>query len=605
MKQIIIIIYCLLFVNITFSQNEKADAEFLKIVKEYTLNVDGSIDFHYSKSVKLLSHFSFHRLYGETFIVYNTDFQSLKINSASTTMADGKKVVTPANAFNEVLPRYCADAPSFNNIREMVVTHTGLEVGAVVNLDYTIHTISGYNSSLMGNDVLSETSPVNELIIKVVIPDSKELNYQLFNIVGEPKAESKNGKKIYTWKFNSIPANSKDSYQDNFHQDEPRMIFSTTNMESSLQSFVDQDAFDFTSNSSIDEVVNNIMKTESYAFKIALEIQRTVSNDIGNIDIPLVYTGFKCRSPIEIWNSNQGTPLEKAILITTMLRKANIQAEPVALIPISYFNKDVGDLAIMEKFMVRAKIRSQGDFYFSPDRIDKQNQKFNIEGLKAVVLDKQINKITAFEGSMYTSGISFVAEFDMQNTDKLLGTISLELKNQANPYIKLFDDDSKIASILDGISDKDVMKSAFTKLTQENCTVLLTIDKTNPTIKSQGNYSTFELPGSSIGVDSWHMTVLPAKRTASLEIPDLIDENYSYAVVLPKDAKLVSKLQDINIKNDIGSLLIKVEKNQNEVIVIRRIVINKKGISIAEYPQFKEIMDLWNNDNFRNLFFKK
>ncbi len=260
MKQIILIISCLLFVNIASSQNEKADGEFLSIVKEYTLNDDGSIDFHYSKSVKLLSHFSFHRLYGETFIVYNTDFQSLKINSASTTMADGKKVVTPANAFNEVLPRYCADAPSFNNIREMVVTHTGLEVGAVINLDYTIHTVAGYYSSLMGNDVLSETSPVNELTIKVVIPDSKELNYELLNINGTPQTELKNGNKTYTWKFNSIPANSKDSYQENFHQDEPRIIFSTTNMESSLQSFVDQGAFNFISNASIDEVVSNIMK---------------------------------------------------------------------------------------------------------------------------------------------------------------------------------------------------------------------------------------------------------------------------------------------------------------------------------------------------------
>lgn len=605
MKQIILIISCLLFVNIASSQNEKADGEFLSIVKEYTLNDDGSIDFHYSKSVKLLSHFSFHRLYGETFIVYNTDFQSLKINSASTTMADGKKVVTPANAFNEVLPRYCADAPSFNNIREMVVTHTGLEVGAVINLDYTIHTVAGYYSSLMGNDVLSETSPVNELTIKVVIPDSKELNYELLNINGTPQTELKNGNKTYTWKFNSIPANSKDSYQENFHQDEPRIIFSTTNMESSLQSFVDQGAFNFISNASIDEVVSNIMKKESYAFKIALEIQRTVSNDIVNIDIPLVYTGFKCRLPIDVWNSNQGTPLEKAILITTMMRKANIQADPVALIPNSYFNKNIGDLEAMEKFMVRAKIKSQGDFYFSPDRVDKQNQKFNIEDMKAVVLDKQISKITAVEGKTYTSGISFAAEFDMQDTDKLLGTISLELKNQANPYIKLFNDDSKIASILDGISDQDVVKSAFTKLSQENCTVLLTIDKTSPTIISQGHYSMFKLPGTSVGVDSWHMTVLPAKRNASLEIPDLIDENYSYAIVLPKDSKLVSKLQNISINNDVGSLLIKVEKNQNEVIVIRKIVLKKKLVSTIEYPQFKEIMDLWNNDNFKKLIFKK
>ncbi|MFK5855714.1 MAG: hypothetical protein QM503_06250, partial [Bacteroidota bacterium] len=66
MKKILIIIFCILITNLAFSQNENADANYLKIVKEYTLNVDGSVDYNYSKSIKLLSHFSFHRLYGET-----------------------------------------------------------------------------------------------------------------------------------------------------------------------------------------------------------------------------------------------------------------------------------------------------------------------------------------------------------------------------------------------------------------------------------------------------------------------------------------------------------------------------------------------------------
>ena len=170
MKKIILAIFCLFIVGTSFAQNEEADAEYLKILKEYTLNEDGSTDFHYSKELKLLTHYAFHRLYGETFIVYNTDFQTVKINSAFTIMADGKKIITPDNAFNEVLPRFSTNAPDFNNIRELVVTHTGLELNAIINLDYTISSKKGFYPALMGDEVLSETSPVNELVIRVNIP---------------------------------------------------------------------------------------------------------------------------------------------------------------------------------------------------------------------------------------------------------------------------------------------------------------------------------------------------------------------------------------------------------------------------------------------------
>jgi len=64
-------------------------------------------------------------------------------------MADGKKVETPSNAFNEILPSFAAGAPAFNGLRDMVITHTGLERGAVINLDYTLHTAKDNTPALM------------------------------------------------------------------------------------------------------------------------------------------------------------------------------------------------------------------------------------------------------------------------------------------------------------------------------------------------------------------------------------------------------------------------------------------------------------------------
>jgi hypothetical protein len=107
---------------------QESDAIYKSIKKIYTLNADGSANYQYQHQLKYITHFSFNRLYGESFIVYNPDQQELKINKAETKMVDGKIVPSPENAFNEILPRFAAGAPPFNHLREMVVTHAVLEL---------------------------------------------------------------------------------------------------------------------------------------------------------------------------------------------------------------------------------------------------------------------------------------------------------------------------------------------------------------------------------------------------------------------------------------------------------------------------------------------
>jgi hypothetical protein len=604
MKKIILIIYCLSIINFTFSQNGNTDAEFIKIVKEYTLNEDGSMDFHYSKSLKLLSHFSFHRLYGETFVIYNTDYQKLNINSAYTIMADGKKIVTPKNAFNEVLPKFSNNAPAFNNIREMVITHTGLEVGTVINLDYTINSKAGYYPYLMGNEILSEASSVKELTIVVTIPDSKELNFSLLNIEGAPVKSLIKGTKVYTWTFNSIPANSKDYYQETDHKTEPRLMFSTNDMAYAYNQFVNHNAFNLVSNNSMDESVTEITNNESDQLKIALDLQKIVSNNLNNINIPLVYTGYECRTPVETWNSNQGTQLEKALLLITLLHKANIEAEPYIIIPNMYFDKKIGNIAAFNQAIVRVKLKKHGDIYLTPNHTNSQNQIFELGDRTAILLDKNVNKLKTVSNKPALSSITFMGQFDLQNTDLLLGNINLVFTNQANQYLKYYQDSSSIKSTLKGLSTKGIKSANLEKLSQGISKFEMIIEMDNP-IKKYGNYMTFNLPYASNGVSSWHMTVLTTQRSVPLEIPETIHEKYEYAIVLPQESTLVSPPIFSIVSNDVGSVTIKFEQVENKVVIAREIKLNKKIISTTEYPEFKKLMDIWNNRNYQKVIFKK
>jgi len=119
-----------------------------------------------------------------------------------------------------------------------------------------------------------------------------------------------------------------------------------------------------------------------------------------------------------------------------------------------------------------------------------------------------------------------------------------------------------------------------------------------------GNYHRYKLPTASNGVDSWHMNILTKERTSPLEIPQLIKEKYEYNIVLPANANLLEKPIVKNLSNDFGSVNISIEQNNNEVTIVREITIKKTTISLSEYPKFKEMMDLWNNDKYRFLIYK-
>ena len=124
-------------VSSLFSNNYDACYKLLK--KEYIFNNEGGYTLNYEHKLQFNTYQSFHRFYGETFIIYDPQYQTLNVTRNQTTMADGKLIVGPENALNEVLPSWAANSGAYNHIREMVVTHTGLEVGAVSELSYTIN----------------------------------------------------------------------------------------------------------------------------------------------------------------------------------------------------------------------------------------------------------------------------------------------------------------------------------------------------------------------------------------------------------------------------------------------------------------------------------
>ncbi len=604
MKKTVALIIAALFITPVFARYENADAVFEKITKTYTLNSDGSTDFHYHKQLNLKTYLAFNRLYGETFIVYNPEFQKLTIDDAYTVMADGRKVEAPDNAFNEVLPRAAAHSAAFNHLREMVVTHTALERGATIFLDYTIHSQKDFMPALMGNEVLEESSPIKEMVIEVKVPAGVELNYQVFNLRTAPEIVVLGSEKVYTWKFEGLPAQPKESFRGD-EPDTPRLIFSTAaNLEELTGWITRQQAFDLKLNDDMRNFAQNEKAENSDEINTMLAIHSEVAENMAYDRVPPEWTGFRVRTPIEVWESNGGSQAEKAVLLSALLRAADFNAVPVMSGPEKFFDKKIPDLMLFDNTLVMVETKSFGTIYLSPVHAYDQSLAYRLDGQILIPLRKDGNNSPISMGNSKNK-IDVTGEFAFEIPAQLTGLLEVKLEGSANPFLELHQDPSSVKSKFTGrvvSEDEDAVKiinsnPAKTELTLE-------VGKSD-SLKSIEGYYRWDLPEMTNGFESWHINYLSSEREDPFVLPNTLDESYTYTVEIPEGYIFVNKDQNINLKSAAGSVKITSKNKGNVIEITRELKLDREVIDPADYEDFKAMVDAWLVTNYRMVVFKK
>jgi len=309
-----------------------SEAEYGKISKAWTLKPDGSQEYRYSMELTLFTHTAMNSTYGESFIVYNPKFQEVKIHTSYTKQTDGTLIQTPENAFVEVLPRFATDAPAYNYLKEMVVVHTGLELGATIYLDYSIYSKPGYFPELDVNEILQETSPVKEYAISVNHPSNKAVNCHLYSSNVKSTESEKEGQQSVSWVLKNIPASSRAPFLPQNKNGVPRLI--ATSYSSTMDALaVLNKRFNESISYETKTFAQYITENASTPKEKVDILQKHVVNNMGNSNIPLVNTGFSVRNIDDVLRSAYGTIAEKTLLLQTMLQAAGISSEIVAIYP--------------------------------------------------------------------------------------------------------------------------------------------------------------------------------------------------------------------------------------------------------------------------------
>ena len=486
----------------------------------------------------------------------------------------------------------------------MVITHTGLERGAVIHLDYTIHSAKGNAPALMGNEMMAENEPVEDLTVRVKVATGETLFYKLLNGAGEPAKSSENGMQVYTWNLKNVKAISSEDFQKSSYEAYPRVLFSNSGSRNTvLEYLTSQPAMGLKISEAMKSEVLSLKKENPEPLSLALKIQGKVIDDIHLWPVALKYNGYRLHTAEQAWNSMGANIPEKAMLLAALIEAAGIEADVAAVARDAFFDEKLGTLADIEDFAVRIDLKDAGIQYLSVIAPNNQDLE-KVQSDKVFIALGQGEKPEYQHSGQAKFSVNMSGAFIISTDPKITGELSFGIAGAVNPYLGLIRDKNKMKNMVaGGFSKADLKEIKLSQSSSETSFQTYTVMNEKP-FRKDSSWVYFTLPFCISGIDSWGIKTLPLKRTQAVEIPCQGEENYEYSLTLPSGWALFSPAGKTELSNKAGKYLFEIKQDGSKVTVSRKIKLTSRVIAVENYADFKTLADNWNDPRKREVIFK-
>ena len=581
MKKFACVVFSLLFALFLIALPQD-DARYLEKEITFTLNPDSSWQKEYRHKIKLETYLAVTRMLGETFIEYNPQYQELKVLKSETTMKYGKKVESPANAFNQVLPRRAHYFPHYSHLREMVVTHTGLERGAVIDLHYLIKTKPGFMPYFSGREFVRDRLPINRLVIKISVPAGKKLKYKVFHTDIEPGIKKDSNRTLYTFTFENLESYLEEPLNRGINR--PVIVFSTADKWESVFPCPERVApLPEKLVKEVEEKKSAVANRDEFYFKL----QELVADEIENCRIGMNLNGFTIRNLQQVYASNYGTAIEKAYLFYHLLKQLNIPAEIVAVPYDKKMALEVPTVLQVDQYLLKVKDESVKPFFLNPRESGERLFPSKLGGVTVYNLQKKsFEKLDNCIGSNNRVNISGKVKI---NEDKTEGELNILLKGYFFPYRStLKESKASLLKVIKGIlpvSKLEVKK--IVRLTPQQVAAAVSIEGEFLKELYQQRYlvNKFKFPNVIDGMISIK------ERKYPLHLDGAFTFKIKLEIEISKDMDISFLTPPITVKNDMGYYIQMAESSKPGFVTLEMALgIENSVIEPRDYPQFRKIV---------------
>ncbi len=557
------------------------DARFLNVDISYRLDRDGSWVMDYAHRVRLETGYAVNRALGESFIVYNPAYQNLRILKAETTMAVGKIVVSPSNAFNEVLPSSAHGFADDSRLREMVVTHTGLERGAVIDLHYQVLTRPGFFPSFSGKEILGKTFPVDRFRLRIVYPEGRKMNAQVLNLDAQPVITAENGEETLSLELKNLPPLPAEAgFSEN---DLPLLYFSTASGW--------DEALPGSGSSPLPAPLRDRMeriRTENPGtLNTLLALQKMVAVDIDTSPVDPALSGLHPRDCETVYLSNYGTPLEKSLLLYALLKNLQLAPELLAVMGGKNVAEKVPTAFQVSRYLVKANLRGRQDVYLDPAALQSEFYPYKSEGFPAYNIDRRTFESLPVRGAA-DNRIDISGHLAMTG-GQIKGTLSASWKGYANQFRAAVDNPKKwIAGALGKVlplEDVSIRKTLLLEPGETSVELDVAAKWLQPLAPGFWGIPPFSVP---LAVPEWI-------QTGERDLPLFLDVPFSFAlrldVALENSFVPAGSAADLRLENALGSFSRVIRfTSDSHLEIAMALVVGKRVISVREYPQLRELL---------------
>jgi|GEM_PF-5731215 len=618
MKKILIGILLFAFIapGTVLAGDQTPDAVFAKVVKRYILNADGSTRFEYAHRLKLLTYQAVSRYLGETFIVYNPRFQKLLVDQSTTLTADGRKIPSPANAFNDVLPAAANNAPEYAYLIERVISHTGLERNCEITLEYHIESAADFQPWLWGEELLAGNFPVDEMEIQVVVPEKTMLNFDLLNADFQPMILHESGRTIYSWTRRNCPALLPEDRHGEFAAYTPRLVFSTCPDWSSLSRFL------------ADGLIPRIQLDDKWAQPIlgrvdgldllsrSMEVRNTVADEIGFAPIDPAWLGYRYDSAFQVVKRNYGTEFEKAILDVALMRKMGFSADPLLVSRCQQFSEKVPALCQFTHAAVLLQAPDRDSYLLQVNGDQNRQCEDEWSGLYALPVNGADEKpFRIHPKGEDRFGINGRLQVDGQSV--LKGRVILTAGGYFSPFYELSSSEGQMSfarsAIGQFLSGAEVTQVAVEKLGRGEVILDATVSVNDWAGKSLDNGWRECAPIKS-AFDDWHYSPYLLARTTPVSFPARFNEEVQLEITAPDSFvwRPVEGYQKppgtdgrMQMLNNAGRISQSMAIEKNRLTFHRQIALNARTISGQDYVSLREILKPLQDPALRVLYLDK
>jgi len=542
---------------------------------------------------------------GDPHIAFNDRCQTLEILASETATPEGRVLNTLDNGMNLITPFALAKSPAFTDGKQMVVTHVGLDLGAVTRLHYVKRDREVMRTFLSGEEYLASHQPVKEKTVQVKVPEGTELRFAVLGGEAEYTRAAENGYVSHTWKVENTPLRHTDEASQVERTFLPRLVYSTAgSWQEVTGKFFARLEGAKQSSEAIRAKVAKLVTDENSAYRKLSKLHGFVHDHVRAVTWSADRFPEAPRTAAEVYASRYGLALERTLLLSVMLDEAGMPSECVMMSAGPEIAKEVPSMTQFPVPLLEVELDGK-KLLVDPTAALDRDTAWDYSGRRAVRYTAGRHMFFTVRPQVpITSTFALRGSIDFAEDLSGLGRLSLDLSGIYSPQSEC---------LLNGENPPDLVK----KIVSESVTGF-EVDSVSIIELSQAHsvFETFVSFEATEGDSLFSLTlgspeISLATQTDGLyrqtrDLPLLLGwtgmEKLDLELIFPEDAGRIIIPQDGEIISDDVSASRTVMRENGKVHIKRKLKVTGRLVAPGEYPEIRQAVGLVTDRHSNTVF---